>query len=162
MRGPVTSRSSRRAARFSQKTKGNFTRNHPKSLLPGLAAHPVVITSENFNTPAMRAVMDDPAAVKLYVFTVQSLLKPNDEGRPAHAQVPGRPRTGLLRAAERLGRPRGLRRRASCVRCPKVLGRGARPVAARLDRSHGDADPEDEGADHLQVSLGLRLSPSSM
>ncbi|MCY3807918.1 MAG: DEAD/DEAH box helicase family protein [Gemmatimonadetes bacterium] len=68
-----------------QKTKGNFTRNHPKSLLPGLTAHPVVITSENFNTPAMRAVMDDPAAVKLYVFTVQSLLKPTTKvGRRTH------------------------------------------------------------------------------
>lgn len=68
-----------------QKTKGNFTRNHPKSLLPGLAVHPVVITSENFNTPAMRAVMDDPAAVKLYVFTVQSLLKPTTKvGRRTH------------------------------------------------------------------------------
>ena len=68
-----------------QKTKGNFTKNHPKSLLPGLAVHPVVITSENFNTPAMRAVMDDPAAVKLYVFTVQSLLKPTTKvGRRTH------------------------------------------------------------------------------
>lgn len=68
-----------------QKTKGNFTRNHPKSLLSGLATRPVVITSENFNTPAMRAVMDDPAAVKLYVFTVQSLLKPTTKvGRRTH------------------------------------------------------------------------------
>jgi len=68
-----------------QKTKGNFTRNHPKSLLPGLTTQPVVITSENFNTPAMRAVMDDSAAVKLYVFTVQSLLKPTTKvGRRTH------------------------------------------------------------------------------
>ena len=68
-----------------QKTKSNFTRYHPKSLLPGLAVHPVVITSENFNTPAMRAVMDDPAAVKLYIFTVQSLLKPTTKvGRRTH------------------------------------------------------------------------------
>ena len=68
-----------------RKTRGNFTTNHPKSLLPGLTAHPVVITSENFNTPAMRAVMDDPAAVKLYVFTVQSLLKPTTKvGRRTH------------------------------------------------------------------------------
>ena len=68
-----------------QKTKSNFTRYHPKSLLPGLAVHPVVITSENFNTPAMRTVMDDPAAVKLYIFTVQSLLKPTTKvGRRTH------------------------------------------------------------------------------
>ena len=68
-----------------QKTKGNFTDNHPKSLLPGLQMRPVIVTAENFNTPAMRAVMDDPAAVKLYIFTVQSLLKPTTKvGRRTH------------------------------------------------------------------------------
>ena len=68
-----------------RKTKGNFTSNHPKSLLPELVARPVIITAENFNTPAMRAVMDDPAAVKLYIFSVQSLLKPTTKvGRRTH------------------------------------------------------------------------------
>ena len=68
-----------------QKTKGNFTGNQPKSLLPGLAMRPAIVTAENFNTPAMRAVMDDPATVKLYVFTVQSLLKPTTKvGRRTH------------------------------------------------------------------------------
>ena len=68
-----------------QKTKVNFTSNHPKSLLPGLAMRPAIITAENFNTPAMRAVMDDPVAVKLYIFTVQSLLKPTTKvGRRTH------------------------------------------------------------------------------
>ena len=68
-----------------QKTKGNFTGNHPKSLLPGLAMRPAIITAQNFNTPAMRAVMDDPTAVKLYIFTVQSLLKPTTKvGRRTH------------------------------------------------------------------------------
>ena len=67
------------------KTKGNFTGNHPKSLLPGLAMRPAIITAENFNTPAMRAVMEDPVAVKLYIFTVQSLLKPTTKvGRRTH------------------------------------------------------------------------------
>ena len=68
-----------------QKTKGNFTPNHPKSLVSGLTIPPVVITSENFDTSAMRAVMDDPEAVKLYIFTVQSLLKPTTKaGRRTH------------------------------------------------------------------------------
>ena len=68
-----------------QKTKANFTSNHPKSLLPGLAMRPAIITAENFNTPAMRAVMDDAVAVKLYIFTVQSLLKPTTKvGRRTH------------------------------------------------------------------------------
>ena len=68
-----------------RKTKGNFTSNHPKSLLPGLAMRPAIITAENFNTPAMRAVMDDPVEVKLYIFTVQSLLKPTTKvGRRTH------------------------------------------------------------------------------
>ncbi len=68
-----------------RKTKANFTSNHPKSLLPGLAVRPAIITAENFNTPSMRAVMDDPVAVKLYIFTVQSLLKPTTKvGRRTH------------------------------------------------------------------------------
>lgn len=67
------------------KTVANFTPGHPKSLLGGMDTRPVVITSENFNTPAMRAVMDDPQQVKLYVFTVQALTKPQTQlGRKTH------------------------------------------------------------------------------
>ena len=68
-----------------RKTRANFTSNHPKSLLPELEARPVIVTAENFNTPAMKAFMDDPAAVKLYIFSVQSLLKPTTKvGRRTH------------------------------------------------------------------------------
>lgn len=67
------------------KSEGNFTLGAPKSLVEAMAVRPVVITSENFNTPAMRAAMDDPEQVKLYIFTVQALTKPQTEtGRKTH------------------------------------------------------------------------------
>lgn len=67
------------------KTVNNFTPGHPKSLLFGMEVRPVVITSDNFNTPVMRAAMDDPQQVKLYVFTVQALIKPETKiGRKTH------------------------------------------------------------------------------
>lgn len=67
------------------KTVNNFTLGHPKSLLGGMEVRPVVITSENFATPTMRTAMDDPDQVKLYIFTVQALLKPDSSvGRRTH------------------------------------------------------------------------------
>lgn len=59
-----------------EKTKDNFTPGHPKSLLDPMSFRPVVITAENFATPSMRAAMDDDTQVKIYLFTVQSLIKP--------------------------------------------------------------------------------------
>jgi type III restriction enzyme len=58
------------------KTEANFTAGHPKSLTGGMTTRPVVITSDNFNTPTMRAVMDDPDSVKVFIFTVQALVAP--------------------------------------------------------------------------------------
>lgn len=67
------------------KTVANFTKGNRKSLLDGMDVQPVVVTSENFNSAAMRAEMDDQAKVKLYIFTVQSLTKPSTEtGRKTH------------------------------------------------------------------------------
>lgn len=67
------------------KTVANFTAGNRKSLLGGMEVQPVVITSENFNTAAMRAAMDDPTKVKLFIFTVQALTKPKTEtGRKTH------------------------------------------------------------------------------
>lgn len=67
------------------KTVANFTPNHAKSLLGGMDVRPVVITSENFATAAMRAAMDDSQQVKLFVFNVQSLIKPTTKaGRKTH------------------------------------------------------------------------------
>lgn len=68
-----------------EKTVANFTPGSPKSLLGGMEVTPVVITSDNFATAAMRAAMDDPDQVKLYIFTVQALLKPETKvGRKTH------------------------------------------------------------------------------
>lgn len=68
-----------------QKTTDNFTPGHPKSLLGPMSFEPVVITAENFATPAMRAAMDDDTQIKVYVFTVQSLIKPESKtGRKTH------------------------------------------------------------------------------
>ena len=68
-----------------EKTKDNFTPGHPKSLLSPMSFRPVVITSENFATPAMRAAMEDDSQVKVYLFTVQSLIKPESKtGRKTH------------------------------------------------------------------------------
>ncbi len=67
------------------KTVANFTPGSRKSLLGGMSVEPVVVTSENFASAAMRAAMDDEQQVKLYIFTVQSLLKPETKaGRKAH------------------------------------------------------------------------------
>jgi type III restriction enzyme len=68
-----------------EKTVANFSPGHRKSLLPGMEVRPVVVTSENFATAAMRAAMDDPEAVKLFIFTVQALTKPQTKvGRRTH------------------------------------------------------------------------------
>lgn len=67
------------------KTVANFTPGHPKSLLGGMDVRPVVITSDNFATAAMRAAMEDPNQVKLFIFTVQALIKPQSKtGRKTH------------------------------------------------------------------------------
>lgn len=69
-----------------QKTIDQFTPGNAKSLLGGMAAQPVLITADNFRTAAMRAAMDDPTQVKLFVFSVQALLKPSTKvGRRTHA-----------------------------------------------------------------------------
>ena len=68
-----------------EKTKDNFTPGHPKSLLEPMSFKPVVITSDNFATPSMRAAMEDESKVKIYLFTVQALIKPESKtGRKTH------------------------------------------------------------------------------
>ena len=67
------------------KTVENFTAGSERSLLGGMEVVPVVITSENFTSPAIRAAMDDPEQVKLFVFTVQALTKPSTKlGKKTH------------------------------------------------------------------------------
>ena len=62
-----------------EKTRNNFTPGHAKSLLGPMSFQPIVITSENFNTPAIRAAMGDDSQVKVYLFTVQALVKPESK-----------------------------------------------------------------------------------
>ena len=52
------------------KTVDQLTPGHPKSITSAMNAPLTVVTAENFNTPTMSAVMDDPHRVKLFVFTV--------------------------------------------------------------------------------------------
>jgi type III restriction enzyme len=61
------------------KTVGNFTPGGRKSLTDSMATKLVVITAENFASPAMRAVMEDPDVAKLFVFTVQALTEPTSK-----------------------------------------------------------------------------------
>lgn len=67
------------------KTLRNFTLGDPKSLLNPMSVRPLVVTAENFASPAVRADMENPERVKLYVFTVQSLIRPDTQmGRRTH------------------------------------------------------------------------------
>ena len=61
------------------KTVANFTRGNPKSLAEGMSVDPIVITADNFNSAAMREAMDDPQQVKVFIFTVQSLVNPRTD-----------------------------------------------------------------------------------
>jgi hypothetical protein len=46
---------------------------------------PVVITADNFATPAMRTAMDEDSQVKIYLFIVQSLTRPTTrQARKTH------------------------------------------------------------------------------
>jgi type III restriction enzyme len=68
-----------------RKTVANFTPGHPKSLLAGMETKPVVITSENFDSPKIAAAFEEENEVKLYVFTIQSLTAP--AGQKAHKRT---------------------------------------------------------------------------
>jgi len=59
-----------------EKTRDNLTPGHRKSLLGPMSFNPMVVTADNFATPVIRSAMDDPTQVKVYLFTVQSLIKP--------------------------------------------------------------------------------------
>ncbi len=67
------------------KTVAHFTPGHRKSLLANMESRPYLVTVDNFDTPATRAVLDDDSRVKVYVFTVQSLTAPTTkQGRKTH------------------------------------------------------------------------------
>jgi type III restriction enzyme len=68
-----------------RKTQDQFTAGTAKSLLPAMEVEPLIVTSENFDTPQIAAALDDPDQVKLFIFTVQSLIRPTTKvGRKTH------------------------------------------------------------------------------
>lgn len=58
------------------KTIKNFSLGSEKSLLPGMSFQPEVITADDFDSPRIAFEMENPDEVKLYIFTVQSLIRP--------------------------------------------------------------------------------------
>lgn len=67
------------------KTVRNFSQGDSKSLLRGMSIRPELITAESFDSPMIAVQMDDEATVKVYIFTVQSLIKPTTkQGRRTH------------------------------------------------------------------------------
>lgn len=66
------------------KSINNFTPGHNKSLTAAMKSRPYVVTSDNFDSPATRSVMDDPSRTKLYIFTVQALTSATGDGRATH------------------------------------------------------------------------------
>lgn len=69
---------------IQRKTIGNLTPGHPKHL-KGMAANPVVITLDDVETGQVATALEDESQVKVFVLTVQSLLKPDTkDGRRAH------------------------------------------------------------------------------
>jgi len=70
---------------IQQKTINQFTAGHPKSLLGGMSFEPTLVHAGNFQAASVASDFEDPQTVKLYVFTVQSLLKPGTkQGRKTH------------------------------------------------------------------------------
>ena len=60
------------------KTINNFTPGHPKEVR-GRSTSPLLVTTEDFANGAVKAALGDTGTVKLFVFTVQQLIRPNDK-----------------------------------------------------------------------------------
>lgn len=65
---------------IQRKTIDNLTPGHPK-YLRGLQSRPMVITLDTVERGEVGAALADPDQFKVFVFTVQSLLRPNKEDR---------------------------------------------------------------------------------
>lgn len=59
------------------KTVNNFTEGHKKSVLGGMTTRPTIVTVDNFNTGDVATALGDEDTVKLFVFTVHALTKPD-------------------------------------------------------------------------------------
>ncbi|MEO3892696.1 DEAD/DEAH box helicase family protein [Nonomuraea sp. B5E05] len=71
---------------IQKKTVANLTPGHPK-YLRGLQSNPLVITLDTLERGEVGAALEDPNCFKVFVFTVQSLLRPDTkDARRAHRQ----------------------------------------------------------------------------
>ncbi|CAM8656463.1 SF2_C_EcoAI-like domain containing protein [Acidimicrobiia bacterium] len=69
---------------IQRKTIDNLTPGHPK-FLRGLRCNPLVITLDDLERGTVAAALDDESQFKVFVFTVQSLLRPDTkDARRAH------------------------------------------------------------------------------
>lgn len=69
---------------IQRKTIANFTYGSPK-FVTGLASQPAVLTVDTFADGSASTAVEDPDKMKLFVLTVQSLLRPNStDARRAH------------------------------------------------------------------------------
>jgi type III restriction enzyme len=67
------------------KTIEQFTPGGPRSIVDRLSVPIELVTADNFNTPATAARMNDADVVKVYAFSVQSLVRPESvQGRRTH------------------------------------------------------------------------------
>jgi type III restriction enzyme len=62
------------------KTLANFTPGSPK-FVAGAEIEPVLITAENYSRGQVGDALHDPDQLKVFVFTVQSLLRPSEDMR---------------------------------------------------------------------------------
>ena len=126
-----------------EKTRDNFTPGHPKSLLGPMSFAPVVDHAENFNTPAMRAAMDDDDAGQGLPLHGPVAHRARVEGRAEDAQVPGGPGDGVLRPPAGRRASRRLRRRAPLLLRARLLAGRARPRPLGPRRADGDTGQAD-------------------
>lgn len=68
------------------KTIRNFTPGDVKSITKSMRSDPVVITADNFDSPATAKAIADTSRTKVYIFTVQSLTETTEAsgGRKTH------------------------------------------------------------------------------
>lgn len=66
------------------KTIRNFTPGDSKAVTEAMCSAPIVVTADNFNSPAIAAAMKNSSRTKVYIFTVQALTSKTGDGRATH------------------------------------------------------------------------------
>lgn len=61
-----------------EKTVANFTQGSARDIASKLGVKIALVTVENFDSPEVARQMENPEIVKVFVFTVQALLRPNE------------------------------------------------------------------------------------